>query len=97
MNGWLNVLFPYQWSDGRFDRVNEGCARWRWEGGLDEYWAGGKQKSAPLGVCRAPLSWRVELPAAEYRYELLAGFVGVSQHPQSGSLAPEIGWAVRQC
>jgi hypothetical protein len=103
MNGWINCLFPFEWryTTEKFDVRNEHAERWHWppldiaddEGELA--WAGAKQKSLPLGLSRAPVTWRVLVPPAEYRYELMAGFVGVSQEPASGALRAEIGWAVR--
>jgi hypothetical protein len=103
MNGWINCLFPYEWNhvSKAFDQRNEYAERWHWptldveHEDMDLYWQGAKQKALPLGLSRAPLSWRVLVPPAEYRYELLAGFVGVSQDPTSLALRAEIGWAVR--
>ena len=105
MNGWINCLFPFTWNHAteRFDARNGHAERWQWPPldlplGEDEdglCWEGAKQKCLPLGLSRAPLSWRVLLPPAEYRYELLAGFVGVSQAPDTRAVRAEIGWAVR--
>jgi hypothetical protein len=101
MNGWINCLFPFEWSSdsNAFDVKNEHARRWEWpmlDEEVDEmWWEGVKQKSLPLGISRAPMLWRVLHPPAEYRYELMAGFVGVSQHPDTGALRAEIGWAVR--
>ena len=101
MNGWINCLFPFMWSStsNAFDVRNEHAERWQWplldEPVEDLDWEGAKQKSLPLGISRVPMTWRVLLPPAEYRYELLAGFTGVSQHPDTLALRAEIGWAVR--
>jgi hypothetical protein len=101
MNGWINVLFPFQWSyaSKRFDAHNEAAARWAWPlldaPDEDHPFEGGKQKALPLGLSRAPLGWRVLSPPAEYRYELIAGFVGAAQDPETSCLEARIGWAVR--
>ena len=102
MNGWINCLFPFEWNyvTSRFDTRNEYVDRWQWpvlDDALEEElpWEGAKQKALPLGVSRAPVTWRVIVPPAEYRYELLAGFVGVSQNPETRAVRAEIGWAVR--
>jgi hypothetical protein len=100
MNGWINVLFPFTWNhvSDRFDLQNEDATRTAWpplDDDEDHPWEGAKQKALPLGLSRAPLTWRVLVPPAEYRYELLAGFVGVSQDPATLALRAEIGWAVR--
>jgi hypothetical protein len=102
MNGWINCLFPFEWSSAskQFDVRNDHVERWQWpplDDGLDEDlpWEGAKQKSLPLGLSRAPVTWRVLVPPAEYRYELMAGFVGVLQQPDTLALRAEIGWAVR--
>jgi hypothetical protein len=102
MNGWINCLFPFEWNyvTKRFDSRNRYVTRWQWpllDDALEEElpWEGAKQKALSLGVSRAPVTWRVLVPPAEYRYELLAGFIGVSQDPKTCALRGEIGWAVR--
>jgi hypothetical protein len=102
MNGWINCLFPFTWNytTNQFDHRNDHVDRWQWPL-LDDpdvhdlAWEGAKQKALPLGLSRAPVLWRLLIPPAEYRYEFLAGFVGVSQHPTSRAIRAEIGWAVR--
>lgn len=105
MNGWINCLFPFEWAyqTQKFDQRNAHAERWHWpaldvenvtDDEEDLSWAGATQKALPLGLARAPVSWRVLVPPAEYRYELMAGFVGVSQDA-AGALRAEIGWAVR--
>jgi hypothetical protein len=101
MNGWINVLFPFERDDasGMFSVRNPHAERWEWPVLDDERqhaWEGARPQELPLGLSRAPLLWKVLVPPGEYRYELLAGFVGVSQDPASGALRPEIGWAVRE-
>lgn len=101
MNGWINCLFPFVWSDdrARFATRNAHVERWHWpelDALEDELaWEGAKQAALPLGLSRAPLTWRCLVPPAESRYELMAGFVGVSQDPRTLAVRAEIGWAVR--
>jgi hypothetical protein len=102
MNGWINVLFPFEreHATGTFSVRSPHAERWEWpvlDDERDHPWEGARPRALPLGLSRAPLLWKVLVPPAEYRYELLAGFVGVSQDDASGALRPEIGWAVRAC
>ncbi|MBP0044673.1 MAG: DUF4419 domain-containing protein [Roseofilum sp. SBFL] len=48
----------------------------------------------PLGLSQVPL--KLTFNQKEYSLELLAGFIGVCQHPDEGTLSPEVGWAVRE-
>jgi hypothetical protein len=49
--------------------------------------------SLPLGLSQAPLKLKM-LEEKEYSLELIAGFIGVRQDSEQGTLQPEIGWAV---
>jgi hypothetical protein len=54
----------------------------------------------PSGLARAPFTWMEVDRAGErvraWNMQLLAGFVGVYQDPETLGLRPEIGWAVRE-
>lgn len=51
--------------------------------------------SLPLGFSQAPIKLKT-LDEKEYSLELIAGFIGVRQDSEQGTLQPEIGWAVRE-
>jgi hypothetical protein len=51
--------------------------------------------SLPLGLSQAPFKVKM-LDGKEYSLELIAGFIGVRQDSEQGTLQPEIGWAVRE-
>ncbi|MCY2964780.1 MAG: DUF4419 domain-containing protein [Planctomycetota bacterium] len=48
----------------------------------------------PSGVSRVPLQWMYY--GSTFPMEMLGGFVGISQEPESLRLRPEIGWAIRE-
>ena len=50
--------------------------------------------SLPPGLSRVPFEWKVFEKI--YPMELLGGFVGVTQEPDSLALRPAVGWAVRE-
>jgi hypothetical protein len=54
----------------------------------------------PSGLAKAAFVWDERYPDGRLAYrwdmELLGGFIGVAQNPQTLDLRPEIGWAVRQ-
>ncbi len=47
----------------------------------------------PSGLSRAEFKYKEGL--IEEQQELIAGFIGLCQHPDTGILCPEIGWGVR--
>ena len=51
--------------------------------------------SLPLGPSQAPFKLKT-LDEQEYSLELVAGFIGVRQDSEQGTLQPEIGWAIRE-
>lgn len=51
--------------------------------------------SLPFGLSKAEFTLEDMLGAKHYM-ELLGGFIGVEQHPQSGVIQPVIGWAVQK-
>lgn len=48
----------------------------------------------PTGLSRAPFTMTDAFSLAKKELELVAGFIGVKQHAETGNLEPEIGWAV---
>jgi len=54
----------------------------------------------PGGLSKAPFVWVQRDAAGEllhrWEMELIAGFIGVAQNPETLALRPEIGWAVRE-
>ena len=46
------------------------------------------------GVVSVPFVWENVLTGRRYNMHLYAGFMVVSQDPESKALRPEIGWAV---
>ncbi|WP_438009703.1 DUF4419 domain-containing protein [Sorangium sp. So ce321] len=86
VTGWINVLFPYLEHQGT-PRWNPGAASWGVK--LPE----SRMDAFPKGLSLAPFTWTVL--GERFSMELLGGFVGVSQDPQTWALRPAIGWAVR--
>ncbi len=108
--GWLGDLFPYlkgsasetpRFRNPRLARspddflvppvlLDQDRQRWINQYGLDP-------EDIPIGLSQVPLLLKRLIPIGprEETLDLLAGFIGVSQQPASGALAPEIGWAVR--
>jgi len=93
VTGWINSFFPYvrDSETGRYDvpnpfAVDRGTAR--------GHASGPCTGDLPTGLSRVPFIWEYE--RLEYRMQFLAGFVGVSQAPDSHAVRPAIGWAVRQ-
>lgn len=103
IHGWILLLFPYLTGDGPGEpmRVNPilahargrspvqpggGAADWVYQSRIPP---GG----VPLGLSRAPMVW-VYL-GHTYSMDLIGGFVGIAQDPETLALRPAIGWAVR--
>jgi hypothetical protein len=51
-------------------------------------------KSVPTGLSCAPFTLKSGSDQSPKEMELVAGFIGVKQHADTGKLEPEIGWAV---
>ena len=102
MNGWINCLFPFEWhyTAEKFDvseraRRTLALAALRHAEHQDNHWQGVKQEAPPRAVACTPHVARLA-PPAEYRYELIAGFVGSRGNRRVVRCAPGIGWAVRE-
>lgn len=86
VSGWANALFLYlQGGKGWVKNPLAEKADARYSPTDDEY---------PSGLSQVPFTWTYY--GAEYPYEFLGGFVGLSQDPNTLSLRPALGWAVRE-
>jgi hypothetical protein len=93
LTGWINVLFPYLRRDGGGE-IERNAAVSTWAEGLHAEFGGGpEQRSIPFGLSSVPFDWH--FLEETFPMELLAGFVGVAQDPETLALRPAIGWAVR--
>ena len=99
VSGWINTLFPYikrhpEWSlkDPGELQVNEFA--YRWEGAAGEKENGPTSTQFPWGLSRAPFVWHYYLK--NIPMEFVGGFVGASQNPDTMTVRPAIGWAVRK-
>lgn len=87
VTGWVNVFFPFLRADEQGELApNPHALAWSPD-------AGARSDDFPSGVSRAPFEWRVL--DRTLAMELLGGFAGVSQDPDTLAVRPEIGWAVR--
>ena len=104
VTGWIAAFFPY-FKDGDGEATVK--SPWLAEGGeklnllLSGEWdhkrfdLGGPPPGAfPGGLARAPFVW--QYLTNTFDMELLGGFVGVAQCPDTLALRPEVGWAVRE-
>ena len=88
INGWIAKLFPYlrAFTDGPCNRKNP----------IFESDHGMTTRNAPPGLSRVPFTWRDGRSGRERAMEAIGGLVGVTQNPQTLSLRPKVGWAVRE-
>jgi len=97
LSGWFHVLFPYLVhlsSSGQRKLVPNPHLK-NWHAGMSVDFGGGPTTAdLPGAVSRVPLRWRYIDEV--FDMELLAGFVGVHQEPDSLELSPQLGWAVRE-
>jgi hypothetical protein len=100
VTGWINALFPYindfeEHGDGATLRgvKRNGFARIRTIGDRAPYGWGHRTSEFPQGFSVAPFLWKYL--GTEIPMELLGGFTGVSQSPETLAVRPAIGWAVR--
>lgn len=99
VTGWINVLFPYIQSPGALSstsfrspgevRANPHAEQWEDPSVFD----GGPTTDAfALGLSRVQFIWNYF--GRRHPMELVGGFVGVSQDPESLAVRPAIGWGV---
>jgi hypothetical protein len=100
VSGWINALFPYINEDrDREDEPSVGVvkrndfARIRAPGERAPYGGGPRTSEFPQGFSIAPFLWKYL--GTDIPMELLGGFTGVSQSPETLAVRPAIGWAVR--
>jgi len=95
--GWINVLFPYLDAGLplRGDEPPRGVVRndhaFTWSQDSDRG-EGPTLSSFPIGLSRVPLVW--DYLGTRFPMTLQAGFVGISQDPETRAVQPAIGWAV---
>lgn len=88
VTGWINTLFPYLDSGSTNGGPVRNDAAFTPPDNDDWPTIG----SFPRGLSCAPLVW--EYLGTRYPMTLDAGFVGISQDPQTCAVRPAIGWAV---
>ena len=92
-SGWFHVLFPYLRAGD--DSLQRNHYLKNWAGGSSEsFGAGPTSTELPGGLSRVPMRW-IYL-GEELDMELLGGFIGVDQDPETFELSPQLGWAVRE-
>jgi hypothetical protein len=97
VTGWLADLFPYL--NGaltgsptvRNPILSKSRSRLRVTDGI-------AHKRFPVGLSQAPISLQCErgTETEEFPLEIIGGFIGVTQKPETKYLQAEIGWAVRE-
>ena len=99
VTGWVCTLFPYLnvqvFENDELRRVvrrNDFLSNWV-KGMSAEFGGGPTTRDFLTGLSVAPFLWRYFDEVCSM--DLVAGFVGVSQNPDSLALRPAIGWAVR--
>lgn len=87
LSGWVVNLFSYlkDYKTGDFTLKNEFTK-------AKGHFSGPTTSSFPIGMSKVPFIW--DYYGTRIDMELAAGFTGVAQDA-SGSVAPQIGWAVR--
>ena len=92
-SGWINAFFPFV--DG--GKQNKFCVPYLGsndyiQNGLKQAGAGNDVNKYPYGLASAPVKWKYyEL---ECSLKFIAGFMGVSQDPQTQELSAMVGWVV---
>jgi hypothetical protein len=95
VSGWIADFFPYvgcdepKYQNPAFQnksRLKE-WEQWPWDWCLTT-------DDLPSPLSKVPFRWTYE--DMQIRMELLAGFIGFTQHAETLQLRPKIGWAVRE-
>jgi len=97
VTGWINVLFPtLEYPELRSGEVTIPTRPNRlahvWRRGADDGKDPPKETNFGTGLASAPLIW--QCLSQTFEMEMIAGFVGVSQDPETRAVRPAIGWAV---
>ena len=85
ISGWINILFPYL-----ADETEPESLETRLEPEHEFHLP--KVGDFPVGLTRAPFTW--EILGQPHAMQVVAGFFGVSQDPDTLHLRPQLGWAV---
>jgi hypothetical protein len=88
INGWVAKLFPYL-----REFTSDACTR---RNPIFETGEGFQTLAAPPGLSRVPFTWRNAMTGRARQMEAIGGLLGVTQDPQTLSLRPKLGWAVRE-
>ncbi|MFB2918277.1 DUF4419 domain-containing protein [Aerosakkonema funiforme] len=93
ITGWLANLFPYlKESKTKAPKVRNPILNIaRTDITVED---GISTQAIPVGLSCAPFKLKTE--QGEKSLELVAGFIGIKQDSDNGTLQPEIGWAVRE-
>jgi len=110
VNGWINVFLPFTGTGDPnpccvpyrpgIGYVKEGCMEKQYKGlgggpkdrlPSDEVY-GINQKNIPTGLSSCPVVWNDR--GKKVDLEFRAGFLGVTQDPETGTLSPEVGWVL---
>lgn len=92
VTGWINVLFPYLLHH-RDRQIIRNEYVWRWPGDSERGAFGATGPEILSGLSCAPFTWRIGGTA--YPMQLVGGFAGIAQDPETLAVRPVIGWAVR--
>ena len=93
LSGWFHLLFPYLAKPGARPRPNPHIDLWR-EGMNSDFGGGPTTEEFPSGLSSVPMRWQYRTETLDM--ELLGGFIGVDQDPDTLELSPKLGWAVRE-
>jgi hypothetical protein len=105
LTGWINVLFPYLLkSEGGPPKLVESDYISKWEEGFRKAEArpdwrisepeGPGLDALPGAVASAPVRYTQQPAGTKHELRFVAGLFGVVQDLDTGTLAPEFGWAV---
>ena len=87
ISGWILTLFPY--TGNEMNRRNNHLKDWKQKPAM---FGGFPSSELPPGVASVPFNW--EYLGENFKMLFYAGFMGVSQDPDSLGLSAEVGWAV---
>ncbi|MBS1955511.1 MAG: DUF4419 domain-containing protein [Cyanobacteria bacterium SZAS-4] len=95
VNGWILKLIPYLQNQvtGTWDVLNPLlCDPERYPASL----YGAKTDQLPSGMSVVPLTVIDKRTMLKRRMEIIGGFVGIEQDPDTFAVQPKIGWAIRK-
>jgi hypothetical protein len=92
VTGWINTLFPYVEAGHKPSLMRNEFAT-KWAEGFGQFHGGPTADQFPTGLSKAPFIWNYL--GTKIHMELIGGFVGVSQDPETFAVRPALGWAVK--